>query len=345
VEVAPPLPVLPIETMKLNKPSFQACTSNFLNVTIDQLVSVAHQILFFWPREFPMIEWIGPHANRYSIENADPAHGIEFLIVVPTYNAQDWIIRCLESIRDQRHEIFRCVVIDDASSDETANRLKETAWLYQDQRFTVVHNEKNQRALANIVRGFQLLKSADRPESVLVLIDGDDWLFSDFSLAIVAAAYHQTNCWLTYGNFVTYPTGRPGICKPFPESVVKTGSFRKYSLVASHLRTFKSHLFHAIKDSDLRNPDGNYFTVTYDQALMIPMLEMAAERLRFLDHFLYVYNRYNPLNDDRVRGAHQYKVEQYIRQMPVYERLPDRICCSSLSEKPSSKAQHIDNEG
>jgi hypothetical protein len=45
-----------------------------------------------------------------------------------------------------------------------------------------------------------------------------------------------------------------------------------------------------IAEGHLRKPDGAYVDLAVDQAIMIPCLEMAAERTRFLPQNLYTYN-------------------------------------------------------
>jgi hypothetical protein len=55
--------------------------------------------------------------------------------------------------------------------------------------------------------------------------------------------------------------------------------------------------------------------------MMFPMIEMAGERHRFIPDVVYVYNRQNPINDDKVNTQLQRDMESYIRAMPRYQRL------------------------
>lgn len=40
-------------------------------------------------------------------------------IIIPTYNSGDFLERCLESIKQQRRELFELIIIDNCSSDQT----------------------------------------------------------------------------------------------------------------------------------------------------------------------------------------------------------------------------------
>jgi glycosyltransferase involved in cell wall biosynthesis len=243
---------------------------------------------------------------------------MKFKIVVPTYNTEGWIARCLQMIQVQTYENFECIVYNDASTDKTGAMIDSYFSARPDSRFRVVHNKTNCKALSNIVDGFRKLETEKDPESVLMIVDGDDFLFSEYVLEIVAHAYEQTGALLTYGNHVHHPTGGKSNCEPVPRQVIIDRSFRNYKFVTSHLRTFKSKLWNAIRDEDLRDEDGRYYGVGWDVAFMMPMLEMSANRVLFIPNVLYCYNRFNPLSDDQIRQSDQHRVEMRVRNGKKY---------------------------
>ena len=54
---------------------------------------------------------------------------------------------------------------------------------------------------------------------------------------------------------------------------------------------------------------------------MFPMLEMAGHRSLFIEHILHIYNRNNPLNEDKVNHGKILRSEARIRRKEKYERL------------------------
>ena len=112
-------------------------------------------------------------------------------IVVPTYNTESWIERCLRSISAQVFRDWECMIINDASTDRTGEVIQSLDFVKDDPRFRVIHNETNVKALQNIVDGFNHLGSQDDPECIMMVIDGDDFFFSDYSLHIIEQAYTQ----------------------------------------------------------------------------------------------------------------------------------------------------------
>jgi hypothetical protein len=63
--------------------------------------------------------------------------------------------------------------------------------------------------------------------------------------------------------------------------------------------------------------------MTWDQAIMFPMLEMAGKRHAFLSEVLYIYNTTNPINDNKVNPKLQNDLESLIRSKLAYARLPE----------------------
>ena len=243
-------------------------------------------------------------------------------IVIPTYNAQDWIHQCVSSIRNQDFKDWECVIINDASTDSTRKVIDNIDFLKTDKRFTVLHNDINVKALANIVRGFEILDCKADPECIMMAIDGDDFLFSNWSLGIVAQAYRQhPQILLSYGNWVGYPDGTRSNCAQYDIETIRSNDYRVKPFIASHLRTFKSKLWYAINDKDLRDDDGKYFSAGWDVAFMIPMLEMAQDRHIFIDHVLYCYNRFNPISDFRVHANSQVSAVDVVKRRKKYERM------------------------
>ena len=60
-----------------------------------------------------------------------------FSIIVPVYNSQDYLLCCVDSILKQSSSDFELLLINDGSSDGSANICDECA--AQDSRVRVIH--------------------------------------------------------------------------------------------------------------------------------------------------------------------------------------------------------------
>jgi hypothetical protein len=243
-----------------------------------------------------------------------------FNIVVPLYNAERWLKKCITSIKRQKYSNFRCFLIDDLSDDKSVcviNKLTE-----QDERFTLIQNKTKKYALGNIANILNCKDYHLESEDVNIILDGDDWFSSVHVLEYLNKVYNEESCLLTYGSYVYHPWATKGIePSKYPSDVIENNNFREDKWRASHLRTFKQLLWNLIDMEDLQGDDGDYYKTAYDQALMLPMLEMAGNKIKYLSKILHVYNRSNPINVDKIKQHEQHSTSQEIRKQKKYKRL------------------------
>ena len=107
----------------------------------------------------------------------------------------------------------------------------------------------------------------------------------------------------------------------YPQEVIKNNSYRKDKWRASHLRTFRFHVWDRIDKEDFKDKDGEYYKMAYDQAIMLPLIEMSSERCRYIPEVLHVYNKENPLNVDKIKAREQLETANEIRNKNRYERV------------------------
>ena len=239
-----------------------------------------------------------------------------FKIIVPFYNVEEWIDKCVKSIKLQTFEDFECYLIDDISTDNSSNIIKDL--IKGDNRFKLITNKEKRFALENIYLAIQ--QSGDNPEDIIVTLDGDDWFASKKVLETLDEKYNKHRCFITYGSYIEYPSKIKGkFCKPISNEVIKNNSFRDSQWFSSHLRTFKRHLWDSIKIEDLKD-NGKFYRMTWDMAFMFPMLEMAGPMSLHIPQILYCYNRQNPLNDDKVNHRLQLETERQIRSKKRYNK-------------------------
>jgi hypothetical protein len=241
---------------------------------------------------------------------------IKFHFIVPCYNAEKWISKTIQSIKLQSNLNYTATIIDDVSSDKTHEVVLKTI----NDKFKVIKNQDKNYALKNIATAIENIKPDG--EDVIVVLDGDDWLSSSDVLNYLTGIYNEENPILTYGSYEEFPTGRRGIePSEYPPEVVKNNKFRQDQWRASHLRTFKYKLWRQIDQKDLLDEDGHYYKMSYDQAMMLPMLEMAGDKSKYIDNVLHVYNRANPLNVDKQKAEQQHKTMLRIRSKKPYSRV------------------------
>jgi len=245
------------------------------------------------------------------------AENIAFEIIIPSYNNERWCVGNLLSAVRQTYQNFHVTYIDDCSSDATGAVVDAVVEAYHLQdKVTVVHNAERKGALENL---YNAIHACD-DHRVIVTLDGDDQLADNQVLQKLAQVYANYNVWVTYGQFQEWPSGHRGFCEPMPADIVKRNAFRSFQHLPSHLRTFYAWLFKKIKKEDLMH-EGKFYAMTWDQAMMFPMMEMAGERHAFIPDVLYLYNAINTISDHRVDQNLQAGLAQVIRAKTIYPRI------------------------
>ena len=236
-----------------------------------------------------------------------------FNIIVPVFNAEKYIEKCLNSIIKQSYKNYQVNVIDDCSSDYSYELALEICNRYEN--FDICKNPRRLGALHNINKLLSL--NIDVPSKTIdILVDGDDYLYSGDVLDILYEKYLNTNCLITYGSYLS-SKGVTG--HKYPRLIRELNLYRKYFWYASHLKTFRHDLWLSIKKSDFLSHNGHYFSVAWDLALMFPMLEMAGDRQEFIKEVLYVYNDKNPISDHKIRRKEQILAAKEIREKNRYK--------------------------
>jgi glycosyltransferase involved in cell wall biosynthesis len=241
----------------------------------------------------------------------------KFIVIVPVYNAEPFIEKCLYSILNQSYKNFELVVIDDCSTDKTYEIINK---VHNDfgNSFNICYNHVRVGSpLAAFIKGIELF-SNDK-EDILVTVDGDDHLYDNNVLEYLNEIYSNREIYMTYGNFIPFSGTYGKYCKPIPD----TQTYRKSGAwYASHLRTVKKKLFDLIDKNDLKDKEGNYYKMAGDAAYMYPIIELAGKNhLLFIDKVLYVYNDMNSLNEMHVNTNLQLEIAAEIRNKKIYQEI------------------------
>jgi len=237
-----------------------------------------------------------------------------FTILITAYNCENWAEKNLNSAIQQKYDNFDVVYVDDNSSDKTWEIISSYK---RCENLKLIRNVFNKGKMYNM---YEAIRDIQNEDTIVVILDGDDWLIDENVLSCLNETYKADNIWMTNGSYVIEPTKE--VVRPLIDKNYWQGAIRKKSWQFSHLGTFRKKLFCKIKRKDFMNKQSLFWETTSDQAIMWPMAEMAGpEHFKSIDKVLYVYNRLNALSDDRVNRIDQLKTEQIIRNKNSYERL------------------------
>ena len=113
-------------------------------------------------------------------------------IIVPVYNAENNVARCIESVLKQDYENFELILMDDGSKDSSGSICDEYA--ARDERIRVIHKENSgvsdtRNKAIDMARG-----------EYLQFIDSDDWITPDATGLMIRMA-KENKCEMVIADF------------------------------------------------------------------------------------------------------------------------------------------------
>lgn len=202
---------------------------------------------------------------------------ISFSIIVPVYNVEKYLDKCLASILEQTFKDFECIIIDDGSPDNSNIIIDKYVKL--DQRFKVIH-QKNMGLSAARNTGLDIAQ-----RNYIVFVDSDDYIADDY-LEKFALKIADTDADIVICGFIE-------AYKDYEKNKVFTSESTKVikqnilaDLWPSYVwnKCYKKDLF-----ANIRFPVGRIF----EDILTIPEVCLYAQKIVCIPEKLYYYNRQN----------------------------------------------------
>ena len=113
-------------------------------------------------------------------------------VIVPIYNSQKYLKKCLDSIVNQTYQDLEILLINDASSDKSKSICER---YFKDERVRYIENKKNKGVSYSRNLGIFLSSS-----SYLVFVDSDDYIKED----CIEYLYNLKNKYHTHISITTY---------------------------------------------------------------------------------------------------------------------------------------------
>lgn len=270
-------------------------------------------------------------------------------IIVPFYNATNFIDNCIVSLLTQDYPNYEVLFIDDCSTDGSYDKIPACTIktddagkpVYDDKGHPIIvdkhplldktkclnvlawrSNVRN-TALRNIHNG--VVNFCTDPDDICVLVDGDDALLNKHALSYINDFYNQTDCWTSWGSCI-WSNGNKDFSSQYMEEEFK--NIRKAPFRVSHLRSFRAGLYHSIAKQDpefkcMKDKDDKWFLSSYDTAIYYCLLELAGfKRAKWNHKQLYLYNLH-PNNDHAQNQTLQWDVHRQVTEKPAFKQIKD----------------------
>ncbi len=223
-----------------------------------------------------------------------------FSVYVPAYNAERYIDECVQSVLDQSFTDFEVLIINDGSTDTTAERLKKYAF---DPRVHVFHTANNGIGSASNLA----LKQASG--YYIVQLDSDDRLAPDALESLYKFYQDQPSAECVYTNHTLIDAHGHHIGEGWSPA-----SFDRYrnlmGLSVPHLRSYTRRVFFKTSGFD------PYFLNAVDYDFFLKVADVAF--IHHLDQSLYFYRVHHSRTSTKHRDAqlanHSAVVDKYLKR-------------------------------
>ncbi len=176
----------------------------------------------------------------------------EFSIIVPVYNVEKEIRKCLDSIKNQTYGDFEVLCVDDCGKDSSMDIVREYA--QKDNRFKILTHEHNRGVSAARNTGLD-----NASGEYTMFVDSDDWLETN-ALEVIKDNFDKSKSEVIVFNIYNcYPDGK--------KEINDTTNFKKSNqtqvlLTENNLNTFigvvwnRAYKTSLINDNHIRFPEG-----------------------------------------------------------------------------------------
>ncbi len=212
-------------------------------------------------------------------------------VVVPVYKVQEYLERCVDSIRRQTYANLEIILVDDGSPDRCGEICD--AYAGEDERIRVIHKDNG---------GLSDARNAGAEEArgkYLLFVDSDDCIAEELITKTVSAA-EETGCDIVLFDHFHVEGGRTEIkSEGLPAGRpldLKTERRLLLAAPAAWLRLFRREFY---EKSGIRFPKGLY----YEDLNTAPKFVLAAERIVYLNEPLYYYM----IRHDSIMGSRNYE--------------------------------------
>lgn len=206
----------------------------------------------------------------------------KIIFVTPTYNANNQILDLYESLKEQNNRNWEWYIIDDMSTDETWDIISKL--VSGSKNIFGIKNKEKKYALKNIYDAILSISEENLNNSVIAIIDGDDYLCNENTVEYILKEYNENTEIEALWTAHSWDINGLNISSAIPENI----NPYHYPWVSSHLKTFTPGVFKKVNKDNFRGIDGEWFKRGYDQALYLPILHLAKGR-KYLNETCYLY--------------------------------------------------------
>jgi glycosyltransferase involved in cell wall biosynthesis len=208
------------------------------------------------------------------------------LIIVPIYNVEKFLNRCLDSIINQTYKNIKCILVDDGSTDSSGTICDNYA--KKDSRITVLHKKNGGLSSArNFALDYHSKNNAN--EKYLMFVDSDDWI-ADNAVEILVNDMITSNSDIICFNYIAVYKNNKHVFMNTTKDCNYTTIQIKEKLLYDYWLNFVWDKFYKIELFDSTRFCEH---LNFEDSEIMPQILLKAKKISCIKDGLYYYNRVN----------------------------------------------------
>ncbi len=249
-------------------------------------------------------------------------------IIIPVYNTEKYIERCIKSVLKQTYENIEIICVDDGSTDKSGIILDRLG--NQDNRLIVIHKTNEGVTEA---RNAALEHASGE---YIGFVDSDDYIDENMYEELVRVIEKNDVDIAACSYYIACDTNVSEVvnCKPVPEGIQKIEDFLIYIYERDVYRGVAGYLWTRLfKSSLIKNGEGNLLVpfkkefLGADDIVFIADINMRCKTIRYIDKPLYYYYQRDGsiVHDERKQLNELFWIKAYEYIIDRYSNAGERV--------------------
>ncbi len=202
---------------------------------------------------------------------------ITISVIIPNYNSELYIKRCIDSIIEQEYEVNEIIVIDDCSTDQSLNIIKE--YINKNNKIVLIENEKNMGVSYTRNKGIENAKS-----EYIMFCDSDDWYEKNATKKMAEQIENNHADFVFSGYYISYNNAKKIEIKyKFKDKIITKEDSIAYLPITSSSKLIKKSI---IEEHNIKYPEE---IKNCEELSVIPVIGFYAKKVVYINECLYNY--------------------------------------------------------
>lgn len=258
---------------------------------------------------------------------------IDISIIVPVYNLESYIDRCIDSLINQRFKNIEIIIINDASTDKSKAKIMN--YLNKHENIIFIDNSINK----GVSRSRNNAISIARGQYIL-FVDGDDWIEKDMCFELYAEAKESNADIIMCDLFIDYDDKKTEVYNMkldrnkiissedgLKEILTEINNVKGYSCNKLYKKSF-------LIENNIKYPED---IILYEDSVFNILAFSKATKIKYIDKPLYHYFQRNDsatkkFNEKNIKNAKVIieLVKQHLKDENKFEKFEEEYYSFSL---------------